>query len=125
MPRVLVVDDEPIISNTLALILRQEGYQAESAYDGEQAVTLAKEMLLLDVLVSDVVMPNLDGIEAALIVTTMHPDCKVFLLSGHPEVRVANPEARARAFELLTKPVHPQELLNRIRTVSLTPARTL
>jgi CheY-like chemotaxis protein len=125
MPRVLVVDDEPIIANTLALILRQDGCQAESAYDGEQAVTMAKEMLPLDVLISDVVMPKLDGIEAALMVTTMHPDCKVFLISGYPEVLVANPEAQARGFEVLTKPVHPQELLNRIHSAAQTPARTL
>jgi CheY-like chemotaxis protein len=125
MPRVLVVDDEPIIADTLALILRQDGYQAESAYDGEQAVTMAKEMLLLDLLVTDFVMPKLDGIEAALMVTTMHPDCKVFLISGYPEVLVANPEARAHGFELLTKPVHPRELLTRIHAATQTPIRTL
>jgi CheY-like chemotaxis protein len=121
MARVLVVDDEPIIANTLALILRQGGCQAESAYDGEQAVTMAKEMLLLDVLISDVVMPKLDGIEAALMVTNMRPDCKVFLISGYPEVLVANPEAQARGFELLTKPVHPQEFLTRIRASTQAP----
>jgi CheY-like chemotaxis protein len=115
MQRVLVVDNEKTIADTLALILRHHGYDVAVAYDGEMAVTMARTAAL-DALISDVVMPRLNGIEAALMISTMHPDCKVVLISGQATTAdlLANAGEPAKAFEILTKPVHPDEILNLI-----------
>jgi DNA-binding response OmpR family regulator len=63
-PKVLVADDERMIANTLAIILNQSGFEATAAYTGEEVVQAAKT-LRPDALVSDVVMPGLNGIDAA------------------------------------------------------------
>ena len=72
-----------------------------------------------DLLISDVVMPLLSGIELAIQLREVCPDCKVLLFSG--QASTANMLEAARAtghdFEVLAKPVHPTDLLNRIRAV--------
>jgi CheY-like chemotaxis protein len=112
MTRVLVVDDEKIIADTLAMILRQFGYDVCVAYDGKGAVSMAN-LGAVDALISDVVMPHLNGIEAAQIISTMHPNCKVILFSGQATTvqLQQNAEQRTNAFEILAKPVPPGEIL--------------
>ncbi len=113
--RVLIVDDEHLIADTLALILRYRGFQVDIAYSGEQAIEKALEMRP-DVLISDVVMGGMSGIDAAIEICRRSPGCLVILISG--QASTADLLARAReqghSFELLTKPVHPEVLLRRI-----------
>jgi DNA-binding NtrC family response regulator len=123
MTRVLVVDDETIIADTLAMILRQFGYDVCVAYDGKVAVSMAN-LGVVDALISDVVMPHLNGIEAAQIITAMHPNCKVILFSGQATTvqLQGNAEQRTNAFEILAKPVPPCEILRRLGMATLSPA---
>src|SRR5271168_5148697 len=81
-PRVFVVDDEQIIARTLAVILRQAGYDAYPFY-GAQSALEAAQSVAPDLLLTDVVTPDLDGIELACKITAQHPACKVLLFSGH------------------------------------------
>jgi CheY-like chemotaxis protein len=78
---VLVADDERIIADTLALILNNSGYRAIAVYSGEQALQAAAESTP-HVLISDVVMGGMNGIEAALAILRICPQCHVILFSG-------------------------------------------
>ena len=114
--RIFVVDDEYVIASTTALILRHCGFDARfftAPLDALQAALAEPPDLLL----SDVVMPQLTGVELAVQLKTHCPACKVLLFSG--QANTANMLAKALAeghnFDLLPKPVHPDALLNKIQ----------
>ena len=115
-PKVLVADDERVIADTLAIILNQSGFQATAVYSGERAVEMAKT-LEPDMLISDVIMTDLNGIDAAIKIRTLLPACKILLFSGQAATADLLDRARAQGheFEILAKPVHPQDLLARLR----------
>jgi CheY-like chemotaxis protein len=115
-PRVLVADDERVIADTLAMILNKSGFQARAVYSGEEILEIASAFAP-DILISDVVMGEINGIEAAIEVRVLLPQIKVLLFSGH--ACTADLLARARSdhheFEVLSKPVHPKDLLAKLR----------
>ncbi len=116
-PKVLVADDERVIADTLAIILNQSGFQATAVYSGEKAVETART-LEPDMLISDVIMTDLNGIDAAIKIRTMLPACKILLFSGQAATADLLDRARVQGheFEILAKPVHPQDLLARLRS---------
>lgn len=115
-PRVLVVDDERVIADTLSIILNQNGFDASAVYTGDDAVRIAKD-LKPQLVISDVIMPGMSGIDAAIHIRQSLPNCKILLFSG--QAATADLLERARTmgheFEILAKPVHPQDLLARLR----------
>jgi CheY-like chemotaxis protein len=115
-PLVLVVDDERVIADTLSVILRRSGFSVLTAYDGESALRLASTANP-DLLLSDVMMgPGMDGTQLAIQLVALNPDCKVLLFSGHAATTGLLAKARegGHDFTLMTKPVHPSDLLKRI-----------
>ena len=114
--RILIADDERTIADTLAIIVRMHGFEARTAYDGEQAVKVALEWRP-HILLSDVLMPVMDGIEAAIAICRAMPDCRVVLLSGLASASDLGGELKRRghAFEVLRKPIPPEELLACLR----------
>ena len=115
-PRVLVADDEHVIANTLAIILNQSGFDAHAVYSGEKAVELAGTMKP-DMVISDVIMTGMTGIEAAIQIRTLLPKCKILLFSGQAATADLLEMARTQGheFEILAKPVHPTDLLAKLR----------
>ncbi len=115
-PKVLVVDDERVIADTLAMILNQSGFETRAVYSGEGAVELASSFVP-DMLISDVIMADLNGIDAAIRIKELLPGIKVLLFSGQAATADLLEKARSQGyeFEILAKPVHPQDLLNRLR----------
>ena len=115
-PKILVVDDERIIADTLAMILNQSGFEARAVYSGEKALELAGTFQP-DMLISDVIMADLNGIDAAIRIRALLPAIKILLFSG--QAATANLLEKARSdgyeFDILAKPVHPQDLLNKLR----------
>jgi DNA-binding response OmpR family regulator len=113
--KVLVADDEQIIANTLAIILNRAGFDARAVYSGEKLVEMAQSFEP-DVLISDVVISGITGIEAAIEVLAKLPSCKILLFSG--QAATVNLLERARVegqtFEIITKPIHPNELVARL-----------
>ena len=115
-PRVLVADDERVIADTLAMILNQSGFQARVAYTCEKALELAAEFQP-EMLISDVIMAGLNGIDAAIQIREILPSIKILLFSGQAATADLLEKARERGyeFEILAKPVHPQDLLAKLR----------
>jgi CheY-like chemotaxis protein len=113
--RVLVVDDEKMIANTLVIILRKAGYETAVAYDGLAAVE-ACERFQPDMVISDVVMPRMNGVEAAMQIKQRFPACKILLFSGQAVTTDFLEDARRNGydFEVLAKPIHPRELLSKL-----------
>ena len=116
-PKVLVVDDERVIADTLAMILNQSGFESRAVYSGEGALELAQSYEP-DMLISDVIMADLNGIDAAIRIRALLPNIKILLFSGQAATADLLEKARTQGyeFEILAKPVHPQDLLNRLRS---------
>jgi len=122
-PRVFVVDDEHVIASTLAAILQMHGFSAKFFTSPLEALAAARAKSP-DLLISDVEMPSLSGIDLAIQMKTLYPACKILLFSGQPSNLDLLDSARAQGhdFDLLLKPIPPPELLaeirKRIRSVS-------
>src|SRR5438270_3346579 len=80
--KILVVDDERCIADTLVAILLNSGYEATAAYDGHSALAHC-EKECPELVISDVVMPGLNGVDMAMRIRRMYPDSKIVLVSGH------------------------------------------
>jgi CheY-like chemotaxis protein len=115
-PRVLIADDEKVIADTLAMILNYSGFEALPVYSCVKALEVASSFRP-DMLISDVIMSELNGIEAAVRIKALLPDIRVFLLSGQTAMAelLEKENAANYGFEVLTKPVHPQELIGKLR----------
>jgi|KBSMisStandDraft_5_1062788.scaffolds.fasta_scaffold02335_9 CheY-like chemotaxis protein len=115
-PSIVVVDDEKRIADTLVLILDSEGYSAEAAYEGASALEICRRKAP-DLLLSDVAMPGMNGIELAIAVRQQSRDCHILLFSGQADTKEILEDAKRRGydFELLAKPLGPVELVTRIR----------
>jgi DNA-binding NtrC family response regulator len=117
--RIFVVDDELIIASTLATILRMNGFDAHSFTHPQEALRAAREKAP-DLLISDVIMPGISGIDLAILMLKLSPACKVLLFSGQAATANLLEAARERGhhFEVLAKPIHPAEFLLKIKAVS-------
>ena len=114
-PMVLVVDDEPVIADTLVEILNKSGYAAIASYDGEDALETAL-LMPPELVIADVGLPGISGIEVATVLREKLPECKVLLLSGQAATsRLAEPvKMDGNGFAVIGKPIQPSDLLAQI-----------
>ncbi len=114
-PRVFVVDDENVIASTLELILRSHGFDAHSFADPIAALAAAQSKSP-DLLITDVIMPQMNGVELAIRIKADCPGCKVLLFSGQGSIvdLLAEAKAAGHNFLLVNKPVHPAVLIEAI-----------
>jgi len=112
--RILIVDDETAIADTLALIFQLQRYEVRVAYSAERAVEMIAEWVP-ELAVLDVMLPEMNGIELALVIKANHPRCHVLLFSGHANTGMLLEEAgrKGHQFEILAKPVQPEVMLER------------
>ena len=110
--QIFVVDDEPVIASTLATILQMNGFSAKFFTSPLEALAAARSEAP-DLLISDVTMPGISGIDLAMTMRAQYPKCKILLFSGHPATPALIEEARRQGheFHLLWKPMPPAELL--------------
>lgn len=116
--RVFVVDDETTIAGTLAVILNSVGFDA-TPFTDPLAALYAAEFNCPDVLLTDVMMPQLNGVDLGVQFKAIHPSCKVLLFSGNASTSTMLENARAAGnhFELLSKPLQPKDLIATIESM--------
>jgi len=115
-PRVLVVDDERILADTTAAILSRAGLVARAVYGGFEALETMTSFHP-DYLLTDVMMPAMNGVELAIIITKTYPATKIILFSGQVGISQILEDSKAQGFEfpLLAKPVHPSKLVEGLK----------
>jgi len=113
---VLVVDDEETLANTTVEILNISGFCAFVAYNGQTALELAAKFHP-DILLTDVMMPGMNGIELAMALSKLLPQTRVLLISGQAGTIDLLEKARSEghAFDLVAKPIHPMKLIERLK----------
>ena len=115
-PRILVVDDEALIADTIVLILNRNGFRAEAVYNGREAIEAARR-INPELILSDVLMPNINGVETAIAIREFCPNTRIVLFSGQSATIeiLAGARSRGHDFELLPKPIHPTQLLKHLK----------
>jgi CheY-like chemotaxis protein len=115
-PRILVVDDERLLADTTAAVLRGAGFQAKTAYDGFAALEMAASFRP-HYLLTDIMMPAMNGVELAIAIAKMYPATKILLFSGQAGITDILRDSKARGYEfpLVAKPVHPSKLVETLR----------
>ena len=112
--RILIVDDEIAIADTLELIFRMQRYDARVAYSAELAVEVIAAWQP-ELAVLDVILPEMNGIDLAIVIKENYPKCHIILFSGHSNTSMLLEEAgkKGHNFEVLPKPVQPDVMLER------------
>jgi CheY-like chemotaxis protein len=124
VPHVFVVDDEHVIASSLAAILKQHGYSATFFTSPLEALAAARS-IAPDLLISEVAMPSISGIDLAIQMRAQYPTCKILLFSGQPATFDLLEDVRGKGhdFDLLLKPILPTELLFEVgKVVNGTPS---
>jgi CheY-like chemotaxis protein len=113
-PHVLIVDDQSVICMTLAWIFRGKGYETRTAGSAEDALALL-EAWIPHIAILDVSLPGMDGVDLAIHLKVLCPDCRLLLISGQPDSieSLKRAQDNGHTLELLPKPVSPTFLLDR------------
>lgn len=115
---VLLVEDESALRKLMTKVLEGEGFQVLGAKDGEQAAAICKSWAEpIDMVVTDLAMPKLNGLQLKEIVADLRPTAKFLLMSGYPEDVVEDPSILPTDTAFLEKPFLPEELIRKIRQV--------
>ena len=116
--KILVVDDEATVAETLDLILRTRNYEPRVAYSAEEAIEIVA-LWKPDLAVLDVMLPGMNGIDLAVALKAIYPDLKILLVSGHPGTGdlLVTAEEEGHRFEILAKPLHPDLLLEKVSSL--------
>jgi two-component system, NtrC family, nitrogen regulation response regulator NtrX len=117
MSHVLIIDDEKAIRKTLAEILSYEGYKIDEAENGEEGLKRFKEKTY-DVVLCDIKMPKLDGIEFLDKAREHNPDVPVIMISGHGTIETAVEAVKKGAYDYISKPPDLNRLLITIRNAT-------
>jgi CheY-like chemotaxis protein len=114
--RVLIVDDERVITDTLVTIFSQRGYETKGVYSAEQALAFLEDWHP-DFVVIDVLLPAMNGIDLAIRIRSQWPECHTSLFSGQAATAdlLELATKSGHTFDVLAKPVHPSELLEMAR----------
>jgi CheY-like chemotaxis protein len=118
-PRVLIVDDDDVIATTLSMILNAFGFDSVAAFSGPEALQMAGASAF-DILLTDVMMEPMNGVELANAFCELHPHARVFLISGTGDraSAVLADFQCSQTYPLLNKPIHPSDLIQHLRAAT-------
>ena len=111
--RILLVDDEQGFTETMGKRLSKRGYDVTTALDGQSGIDILSEKTI-DVVVLDVKMPVMDGMETLKAMKSAHPLVEVIMLTGHATVETAIEGMKSGAFDYMMKPCDMNELISKI-----------
>ena len=121
--RVLVVDDEKIVADSLSMILRAKNYDAVAAYSGEEAVALCRSTAP-HIVVSDVVMGPMSGFDLAIWLAENHPACRIILMSAYSFHDPLVAKSVRKGFDFIPKPIQAEAFLAKIARPDAAPDAT-
>lgn len=115
---ILIVDDERVIAESLRAIFSKAGFEARAAFSAEEALQMIAESEP-DAVLIDVILPGMNGVELAIMLSSTLPNCRLVLFSGslHTGTLLKEAEAEGHRFDILPKPIHPTHMLDFIFTL--------
>lgn len=125
MTTVLLIDDEQAFVNTLAKRLDKRGMKVLTAFAGQQGLDILNENQGIDVVILDVKMPGMDGVETLKRLKVEHPLVEVIMLTGHGTVETAIDGMRAGACDYLLKPCELDDLMQKITDAAIRKEQSL
>lgn len=114
--RILLAEDDDSLRNFLARALERAGYEVESCPDGETAVDALVRPF--DVLLTDIVMPGMDGIEVARIAASRQPGLRIMFITGFAAVALSAGDRAPAGAKVLSKPVHLREIVAEVERMT-------
>ena len=112
MPRILLAEDDDSLRGFLARALERAGYEVTACADGEEAVAVLDQDW--DLLLTDIVMPGMDGIEVARQAAALHPDMRIMFITGFAAVALAAGSQAPAGAKVLSKPIHLREIVSEV-----------
>ena len=109
MPRILLAEDDDSLRGFLTRALERAGYDVTACADGEEAVAVLDEVW--DLLLTDIVMPGMDGIEVARLAAQRHPGLRIMFITGFAAVALTVGERAPAGAKVLSKPIHLREIV--------------
>ncbi len=104
---ILIVEDDPTVRESLRLLLRKKGYSTFLASHGKEALSLFRQKMV-DLVITDLVMPKMDGIELLGAVKEMRPEAEVIVISAQGTIEKAVQAMKSGAFDFIEKPINPR-----------------
>ena len=121
---IVVVDDEPHIRSLVKSALERQGYRVLAAQDGQEALGICERLgSTIDLLLTDIVMPVMDGIQLSERVSSILPNLRVLYMSGQCEIDVVQHHIQEKGFGFVRKPFALDVLAQRVRKLIEAPAR--
>ena len=117
MAHILLAEDDQSMREFLARALRRAGHVVEDVADGDEVLRLIKQEPDFDLLLADIVMPGVDGIELVQRISGKHPEIKIMLITGFAAVSVRAKETLGTKTKVLSKPFHLKDLIQEVETV--------
>ena len=112
MPRILLAEDDDSLRGFLARALERAGYEVLACADGEEAAAVLDQQW--DLLLTDIVMPGMDGIEVARKAAALHPDLRIMFITGFAAVALAAGNQAPAGAKVLSKPIHLREIVSEV-----------
>jgi two-component system cell cycle response regulator CpdR len=112
MPRILLAEDDDSLRGFLARALERAGYEVKACADGEEAAAALDQEW--DLLLTDIVMPGMDGIEVARQAAALHPDLRIMFITGFAAVALAAGSQAPAGAKVLSKPIHLREIVSEV-----------
>jgi two-component system cell cycle response regulator CpdR len=112
MPRILLAEDDDSLRGFLARALERAGYEVMACADGEAAAAVLDQEW--DLLLTDIVMPGMDGIEVARQAAALHPDLRIMFITGFAAVALAAGSQAPAGAKVLSKPIHLREIVSEV-----------
>ena len=112
MPRILLAEDDDSLRGFLARALERAGYEVTACADGDEAAAVLDQDW--DLLLTDIVMPGLDGIEVARQAAARHPGLRIMFITGFAAVALAAGESAPAGSKVLSKPIHLREIVHEV-----------